>query len=133
MLCYCEVLCSVTLLLIRSINQLRLKGYVHDVSPSIKKSRAKSFPYFNFSLQVDAGMKRQAVCYDTSKHKILKGYEDSREPIALDNITEKRSLRDASATDVIVNKRSRIERANNNDIGFELRGSPATYPTTHYY
>ena len=97
---------------------MRLKGYVHHVSPA-KKSRVKSFPYFNFSLQVDGTAKRHAVCYDMSKQKILKGYEQSREPVALLNIAEKRSLRDSSEDDLILNKRSRIEAANNNDIGFE--------------
>ena len=54
-----------------------------------------------------------------SKQKILKGYEQSREPVALLNIAEKRSLRDSSDDDLILNKRSCIETANNNDIGFE--------------
>ena len=106
------------------MNQLRLKGYVHDLSPTIKRSRAKSFPYFNFSLQVETAMKRRAVCYDTSKHKILKGYQESREPISLQNVTEKRSLTDPSLSDLILNKRSRIEAANNNDIGFEFQEDP---------
>ena len=54
-----------------------------------------------------------------SKQKILKGYEQSREPVALLNIAEKRSLRDSSEDDLTLNKRSCIEAANNNDIGFE--------------
>ena len=86
------------------MNQMRLKGYVHHVSPA-KKSRVKSFPYFNFSLQVDGTTKRHAVCYDMSKQKILKGYEQSREPVALLNIAEKQSLRNSSEDDLILNKK----------------------------
>jgi len=46
--------------------------------------------------------------------------------VALLNIAEKRSLRDSSEDDLILNKRSCIEAANNNDLGFECtQGMPA--------
>ena len=100
------------------MNQLTFKGYVHSVSPT-KKSREKSFPYFNFSLQVDENRQRRVVCYDSTKQKLLKGYEDSRQPVTLQNVAQKRSLRDPSEEDIILNKRSRLQPANNSDITFE--------------
>ena len=99
------------------MNQLRLKGYIHDVSVA-KRSRVKSFPYFVFALQVDASLKRRAVCYDISKHKVLKTFQQSREPVAFHNVTLKPSVRVPSEDDIIVNKRSRVNPANN-DIQFE--------------
>ena len=100
------------------MNQTRLKGYIHDVSPT-KKSRVKAFPYFVFSLQVDQSLKRRGVCYDISKQKTLKTFQDSREPVALHNVTLKRSAHNLEEDDIIVNKRSRVNAANNNDIPFE--------------
>ena len=108
-----------------TMNQLRLQGYIHEVSAT-KKSRSRSFPYFNFSLQVDDNAKRRAVCYDTAKHKLLREYQESREPVTLSNFTLKRSLQEASEDDIIVNKRTRIERANNNDIPYEYDESPSS-------
>ena len=50
-------------------------------------------------------MKGRAVCYNTSKHKMLKGYEESCERNALQNITEKRNLTaDASQTTLLSKK-----------------------------
>ena len=100
------------------MNQLRLQGYIHDVSAA-KNSRVKSFPYFVFALQVDPSLKRRAVCYDISKHKVLKTFQQSREPVVFHNVTQKPSVRDPSEDDIIVNKRSRVNPANNNDIQFE--------------
>lgn len=105
------------------MNQLRLQGYVHQGSAT-KKSRARSFPYFNFALQVSDNVKRRAVCYDTAKHKLLKEYQESREPMKLLNVTLKRSLQEPSEDDIIVNKRTRIERANNNNIPYEYAETP---------
>ena len=105
-------------LLFKKLNQIRVKGYIHDVSCT-RKSRKKSFPYFVFGLQVDASWKRRGVCYDVSKHKLFKDFEESREPVVLNNISQKRSLVNPSEDDIIVNKRSRMDAANNNDITFE--------------
>lgn len=104
------------------MNQLRLKGYIHQVS-SIKKSRVRSFPYFTFKLQVNEFLKQRAVCYDTTKQKLLKAYEESREPVILQKVTQKKSLHHPSEYDVILNKRTRIEKANNNDIPYEYDGT----------
>ena len=109
------------------MNQTLLKGYIHDVSPT-KKSRVKSFPYFLFDLQVDQSLKRRGVCYDISKQKTLKNFQDSREPVVLHNVTQKRSLRNSSEDDIIVNKRSRVDAANNNDIPFEFAEPPPDVP-----
>ena len=68
------------------------------------------------------------MCYDVSKHKLLKSFEDSREPVVLKNVTQKRSLRNPSKDDVIINKRSRVEAANNNDISFEYAEAPPAPP-----
>ena len=51
------------------------------------------------------------------KQKLLKEYEESREPLL--NVTLKRSLQDPSENDIIVNKRTHIEEANNYDIPYE--------------
>lgn len=53
------------------------------------------------------------------KQKLLKEYEESREPVTLLNVTLKRSLQDPSGNDIIVNKRTHIEEANNYDIPYE--------------
>ena len=82
---------------------MRLKGYVQDVCPTVKKSRAKSFPYFNFSLQVVTAMKGRAVCYDTSKH-----YEESCERNALQNITEKRNLTAEASQTTLLSKKVKV-------------------------
>ena len=60
------------------------QGYIHDVSAA-KKSRVKSFPYFVFALQVDESLKRRAVCYDILKHKVLKTFQQTREPVVFHN------------------------------------------------
>ena len=112
------------------MNQLRLKGYIHDVSAA-KKSRVKSFPYFVFALQVDESLKRRAVCYDISKHKVLKTFQQSREPVVFHNVTQKQSVRDPSEDDIIVNKRSRVDPANNNDIQFEY-AEPEAHPSNQF-
>ena len=106
------------------MNQLRLQGYIHDVSAA-KNSRVKSFPYFVFVLQVDASLKRREVCCDILKHKVLKTFQQSREPVVFHNVTQKPSVRDPSEDDIIVNKRSRVDPANNNDIQFEYAGPEA--------
>ena len=85
------------------MNQLRLKGYIHGVSAG-KKSRVKTFPSFVFALQVEASLKRRAVCYDISKHKVLKTFQQSREPVVFHKVTQK--------------PRSHVDPANN-DIQFE--------------
>ena len=99
------------------MNQLRLKGYIHGVSAG-KKNRVKTFPSFVFALQVDPLLKRRAVCYDISKHKVLKTFQQSREPVVFHKVTQKPSVRDPSEDDIIVIKRSRVDPANN-DIQFE--------------
>ena len=68
-------------------NQVRLKGYVHNVKRA--KSGTGSFRCFNFSLQVSENCKRRIVCYDPSKEKLLKGYQDSREPVKLVNFSKR--------------------------------------------
>ena len=98
-------------------NQLRLKGYVHNVRRA--KSGTGSFRCFNFSLQVDENCKRQIVCYDPSKEKLLKGYQDSREPVKLVNFSKRKSGENVLEEDIILSKRSRIESVSNNDIVFE--------------
>ena len=93
-------------------------GYIHDVSAA-EKSRVKSFPYFVFALQVNASLKRRAVCYDISKHKVLKTFQQSREPVVFHNVMQKPSVRDPSEDDIIINERSRVDSANNNDNQFK--------------
>ena len=113
-------------------NQVRLKGYVHNVRRA--KSGTGSFRCFNFSLQVSENCKRQIVCYDPSKEKLLKGYQDSREPVKLVNFSKRKSSESVLEEDIILSKRSRIESVSNNDIVFEYeegnsREAERTYKT----
>lgn len=39
---------------------------------------------------MEEGDKRRAVCYDLSKRKVLKSYEEAREPVKLSNVSGKR-------------------------------------------
>ena len=75
--------------------------------------------YFNFSLQINDARKRRAVCYDTTKQNLLKGYEECRQPVTLINITEKASFLDPSEQHLIVGKRSRIEPLNKGELTFQ--------------
>ena len=107
------------------MNQLRLKGYVHNVTPTMQ-SRSGSTNYFKFSLQVSETRKRQAVCYDTNKQSLIADFQDSRKPISLLNITEKPSLLDPSEQHLILGKKSRIESVNNDDIVFQYDDTTPT-------
>ena len=98
-------------------NQVLLKGYVHNVRCA--KSGTGSFRCFNFSLQVSENCKQQIVCYDPSKEKLLKGYQDSREPVKLVNFGKRKSSESVLEEDIILSKRSLIESVSNNDIVFE--------------
>ena len=100
------------------MNQLRLKGYIHNVTTATQ-SKSGSSTYFNFSLQVDNTRKRRAVCYDTSKETLLKGYQTSRRPVTIINVTEKPSLLDPSEDHIILGKRSRVEPLNNQQLDFQ--------------
>ena len=92
-------------------NYLRMKGYIRNVSPT-KRSSQGSFPYFNFLLQVNSKQTHRAVCYDPTKQKLLKRYQESKEP-------EKKNQVKPSVKQLIVTKRSTIEPANINDIDYE--------------
>ena len=96
---------------------MRLKGYVHNVRRA--KSGTGSFRCFHFSLQVSESCKRRIVCYDPRKERVLKGYQDSREPVKLLNFSKRRSGERVLEEDIILSKRSRIESVSNNDILFE--------------
>lgn len=98
------------------MNQLILKGYVHNVTKATLSRSGTN--YFNFSSQVNETRKRRAVCYDTSKQSLLQGYQDSKQPITLLNITEKPSLLDPAEQHVILGKRSHIEPLNNDQLTF---------------
>lgn len=99
-------------------NYLRMKGYIRNVSPT-KRSSKGSFPYFNFLLQVNSKQTHRAVCYDPTKQKLLKRYQESKEPVTLGNIAEKKNQVKPSVKQLIVTKRSTIEPANINDIDYE--------------
>ena len=108
-----------------AMNQLRLKGYVHNVTQTMQ-SRSGSTNYFNFSLQISDTRKRRAVCYDTNKQSLIASFQDSRKPITLLNITEKPSLFDPSEQHLILGKKSRIEPVNKNDITFQYDDTTPT-------
>ena len=63
--------------------------------------------------------KRRIVCYDPSKEKLLKGYQESREPVKLVNFSKRKSGESVLEEDIVLSKRSRIESVSNNDIVFE--------------
>ena len=69
---------------------------------------------------------KSAVCYDATKQKLLKQYQESREPVTLFKVTRKRSIQDPSENDIIVNRRSHIKKANNNDIRYEYDETPSS-------
>lgn len=97
-------------------NQLRLRGYVHNVTAT-SKSRGGSMSSFTFALQVDERRKRRCVCFDPSKQKVLKGYELSREPVKFVNVSGNSGGR-LLEEEIVVTKRCRVEPANS-DIAFE--------------
>lgn len=70
-------------------NEAQLKGYVHNVS-AVSTAKTGSLRYFRFHFQVEESDKRRAVCYDLSKRKVLKSYEEAREPVKLSNVSGKR-------------------------------------------
>ena len=107
------------------MNQLRLKGHVHNVT-QMTQSRSGSTNYFNFSLQVSGTRKRRAVCHDTNKQSLVAGFQDSRQPTSLLNIREKPSLLDPSERHMILGKKSRIEPVNNDDITFQYDDTAST-------
>lgn len=99
-------------------NQLRVKGYVHNVTPT-SKSRVGFCRSFKFELQVNESRKRRVVCYDPGQQKVLKSFEESREPVKFMNFSGKRSATGALEEEIVLTKRSRVEAANNDYILFE--------------
>lgn len=95
-----------------------VSGYVYSVSPK-KKSR-KAFPYFEFKIQTGDEQSRRVVCYDESQRPKIRSFQDSREPVKLRNITRKPSIFNPQSLDIFVNKRSKIEKANNSTIDYEF-------------
>ena len=105
-------------------HQLQLKGYVHNVS-GFSNARKGSLRYFRFNLQVEEGRKRRGVCYDLSKRKVLKSYEEAREAVKLSNFSKRQTAGGRMVEeDIVLTKRCRIEPANNCDIQFEYEESP---------
>ena len=100
------------------MNQLSLNGYIHNVT-AVTQSRNGSSHYFNFLLQVDEARKRRAVCYDDTKHKLLKDYEDSKNPVRILNVKEKPSMFDPAEQHLILGRKSRIEPGSKTDVAFE--------------
>ena len=98
--------------------EAQLKGYVHNVS-AVSTAKRGSLRYFRFHFQVEEGDKRRAVCYDLSKRKVLKSYEEAREPVKLSNVSGKRCGGRMAEENIVLTRRSRIEPANNFDIHFE--------------
>lgn len=95
-----------------------MKGFVSNVSPQ-KKSRSKGFPFFNFTIQTESTTAKSVVCYYPSKQAEIKSYAESGEAVKLLNVGQKRNLFDPEKMDVVVNKRSKIEPAQNSEITFE--------------
>ena len=113
------------------MNQLSLKGYIHNVT-AITQSRNGSSYYFNFLLKVDEAQKRRAVCYDDTKHKLLKEYEDSKNPTRILNVKEKPSMFDPAGQHLILERKSRIERGRKTDVAFEYdTNTPQQQETPH--
>ena len=100
------------------MNQLQLKGYVHNVT-SPTPSRKGTSTYFNFSFQVDESRKRRAVCFDTTKQQVLKRYQDAKQPVHLLDVKQKQSRLDPSQEDIILSKKSRIEPTTTSSMAFK--------------
>ena len=62
---------------------------------------------------------------------MLKTFQQSREPVVFHNVTQKPSVRDPLEDDIIINKRSRVDPANNKDIQFEY-AEPEAYPSHQF-
>ena len=58
------------------------------------------------------------MCFDPSKQRVLKGYEQSREAVKFVNVNGNSGGR-LLEEEIVVTKRSRVEPANNSDIAFE--------------
>ena len=52
--------------------------------------------------QVSKNCKQQIVCYDPSKEKLLKGYQDSREPVKLVNFSKRKSSESVLEEDMVL-------------------------------
>ena len=111
-------------------NQLRVKGYVHNVK-RLRKKGTESRAVVNFWLQVSANRKRRVVCYDHGKETLLKEYQKSREPIKLENFGNRRS-ESGSEEEIVLSKRSRIETVSNNDILFEYHDENLEEPEQRF-
>lgn len=109
--------------------QLNLKGYIHNVT-AVLQSRNGSTHYFTFLLQINETQKRRAVCYDDCKHKILKNFQESKNPAHILNVKEKPSIFDPEEHHIILGKRSQIESAATTDIPFEYDTSTSQQSET---
>ena len=58
------------------------------------------------------------MCFNPSKQKVLKGYEESRELVKFVNVSGNSGGR-LVEEEIVVTKRSRVEPANNSDVAFE--------------
>lgn len=98
-------------------------GYIHELS-EVKTSKKGKTQFFNFNIQVAESMYAKAVCFHTPHRSQLQRYFTSGNPVKLRNVLRKPNWKDASQTDVIINKRSKIEEANNVDVQFENIAPP---------
>ena len=98
-------------------------GYVHSVSPT-KRSKRKSFPYFDFMLQTETEGYKRVVCFNEKLRSSLDKYQQANVPVKIRNASRSKSTMDDNQTNFLLNKRSRIEEANNNEVQFEALPLP---------
>lgn len=94
-----------------------LVGYVHRLSPT-KRSKRKSLPYFDFKLQTENEEYQRVVCFNDKLRSSLDNYQRANIPVKIRNASRSKSLID-DENNFLLNKRSRIEEANNSEVQFD--------------
>lgn len=78
----------------------RVKGYVHNVSPTKRGKNGKT-TYFNFHLQTTDDNYKRAVCFQSDMHNTLTSFQDSQTPVKFTNSRKSSAADD----DIYFNKR----------------------------
>jgi len=102
---------------------MEVLGYIHNIS-TIKTSKRGNIRYFDFGLQSEKEEFQRAVCFHLPFRNSLTEFEQSGNPVKLRNILRKPSFNNREIMDIIVNKRCKVEQANNSDIDFEHEQPP---------
>ncbi|KAK3754217.1 hypothetical protein QZH41_013121, partial [Actinostola sp. cb2023] len=94
-------------------------GYVHNISAN-QTSRKGNIRYFNFQFQSANDVFERGVCFHLPYREKLIRYSESGTPVNLRNVMRKPNLVNPAVDDVILNKRCKLEEANNADVQFKI-------------